>query len=568
MRTGNTILHIAALLTFSLLFTVSCKKERLLDLTDGVVLNVNTDIIDTPVSISFVNSKPGGDIPGNIDLDILGDGAPDIYTVTGEQNFTIVQGLVNIGIDKDASPSATDPIEFSLMVNANGFLPAVKKVIITDDQSRQHLTVHMVEEDNLPDGVSLELKNIGVNNNGISMDQSHETPLTPGKAEQVEISLEQGTKVYDTNGETLTGTLKMRLVHFDNRATDSQNAMEGFIEAGPALDESGISMGNKTIEPLGLYMLDILRGTKEVKTLSKPIAVRMTINPETTHPVSGEQVQVGDELPIWSLNEGTMAWQLEGTTIVEDNNGQLEVNYEQNHLSVWVVGYPLATCTEGSTLKIRTSIPQDACDRFYYLELINDNTDRPVARKALTYSTLTNGTEIELVQAPADIPVRLRVYSGVRACEQDLLAESQPFEACGSDVDINFNHLNMNDWYPISVSVGGYCETAGPDFAIAPTGNVLYRPYNCDGKYGFLGSVVNGKGCTATLKKGAKYDFKVRYGRSVYEYIGLTMEDKEIVYTLANGDVVKIRIKGDQDSAVLFFEEIPIPEDYCDLIDG
>ncbi|MCB0641916.1 MAG: hypothetical protein KDC44_09765, partial [Phaeodactylibacter sp.] len=153
MRTANFYLRflwIAAMIT--VFVTVACKKERLINLTDGIVLNVNTDIVDTPVSISFVNDRPGGAIPDHITIDVLGDGAPDIYTLTGDQEFTVIQGLVNIGIDKSASPSPEDPIEFSLLATAPGFLPAVHKVVITSDQSHQHVVVTMVEEDDLPEG--------------------------------------------------------------------------------------------------------------------------------------------------------------------------------------------------------------------------------------------------------------------------------------------------------------------------------------------------------------------------------------------------------------------------------
>lgn len=567
MKTKNASIWLGICCCGILLFAMACKKERLLNLTDGVILNVNTDILDTPISIGFVNTRPGGAVPNDISVDILGDGAPDIYTLTGSQEFTIIQGLVNIGIEKGITPTPENPLAFSIFAKPKGFLPIGQRFVITDKSVHQHHVISMLEINDLPEGVSKDVRNMGANNNGVSQTKIFETPLTNGKEEGIKVTFQAGTKIFDAEGQPLMGTLKTQLVHFDNRSEPSLEALGGFLEGVPAYTPNGISMGLQTMEPLGLYMLDVMSSNEEGATFSAPIEVVMTLNESSSHPVTGEIVKAGDVVPVWSLDETNFAWMEEGTATVEEGpNGKLQVVYLQEHLSIWMVGYPMANCQDGATLKFSTSIPEDACDRYYLMDMYNANTNKRLARTALTFHKLNNGSAIDLVNVPADIPVFVKIWDGVRDCTGNLVAETPVFDPCGGVVEVNLPQLSDNNWYPITVSVSGFCETAGPDFLIAPTGNVLYRPAGC-GKYGYLGMVSNGAGCTATLRKGQSYDFKVRYGRSVYEYLDLKMESIEFSYTLSDGTEVPVRVKGGNTSAELIFEGMPIPEDYCSLFD-
>ena len=547
----------------------SCRRERLLEFTEGVVLNVHTNILKSPLTITFVNGNPNSSIvPNNITIDILGEGADYIYTLAGERDITVVDGMVNIGVKDADAPTPDNPIEFTMAANAPGFLPSVYQFTIYDINTTQFATVVLMPESDLPGGVTIDREIAEVPASGFSEPIELETPLINDKLESIKVHVEQGTKLFNANGSKLTGSVELKVVHFDNQSPFSLEAVAGMTDALPARDMDGNDLGNISFEMAGMYYLSMRTAAKEAKTFSKPVTIEMTINEDTYNPLTGAIVQPGDQMPVWSFNETDMVWEMETYANVFEEDGKLQVQYEQDHMSYWLLGGEYDVCPGGTTLQIKTNISPDACERYFFVQVINIATQQPIAsRWSNNYLLMGDGTQIQLRQMPEGIMAKLRVWEGVRGCSGELLAESQPFDPCGGGtVNINFSELRDDDWYPISLAISGYCESAGPDLLVRPSGNVLFRPSGC-GNYGFLGRGTNGSGCSATLEPGGTYDFKARYGGQVFEFRDIVIEDQEFVYTLASGEQVTIQVSGGANSAELNLEQIPIPEDYCHLIE-
>lgn len=551
-----------------LLSLSACKREKLLDLTEGVILNVNTDILNSPLTVTFVNSNPGsGPINTNILIDVFGEDADKLYSPTGEGNLTVVDGMVDIALKKSEKPTPEDPITFGIVAKANGFLPSTYFFSVTDATAHQFATIALIKQSAAPEGVTFTKEVEMSGPAGLAQALNAETPLPADKEEKLTVEIPQGTTLYDANGIAVTGNIQLEVTHFDNRSTLAREALGGVVDAAPARGLQGEALGLVSFDYAGVYVMEVKNGDDtQVSSFSGAVPVTMTLNPETFNPKTSQYIQPGDLLDVWSFDETSMHWQLEFSTPVVEEGGKLLVSYNQPHLSTWLVGNAFSTCGVGTLLTIQSNIPEEACPRYYYCELIDVNTGLPIAGKwSNSYQLLNNNKTIQLTQVPSGVVAKMRVWEGVRGCTGAMLVESQPFDLCGAPVTLDFSALNDNNWYPISVDVSGYCEAAGPDLSIAPTGVLLYRPTGC-GNYGFLGMVTNGVGCTATLERGARYDFKTRYGGQVFEFFNLLMDDTDIIYTLDNGQEVVVVVTGGPTSADINLQDVPIPQSYCDLV--
>lgn len=552
---------------FLLLLTTACQKDKIIELTEGVVFNVNTDILLSPLTISFENAlKSTTEVPKNIQIEITGPGADDIYTLAGEKNIQAVDGVINIGIKKNRAPSLDDPIEFTIVARANGYLTTFNNFSITNAEKQTHSVIYMAAKDALPQGVTAHGQSLPTTTEGLQEPISISAMGANGTEEKMHLEIEEHTIFYNAQGEMVTGNLQLDLVQYDPQDPDAMLTVENMLSGFPAVNASGSDLGLVSFHVAAYYSLDIYSNSEEVKYFSSPLQVRAVLNPDTYNPYTGTTIQVDDVLPIWSLNEELLRWEIEGNAKVKEEDGELIAEFEQEHLSNWVIGVTENTCHIGSTLVIRSDIPENYCSRLFYTKLVNAETGLPISNKAFNYLEMQDLTEVTLLDVPTGTSAFLQIFSGVKGCEGQLLDESDPFELCGGTIELHFDQLKTDDWYPIEVSVSGYCENAGPDLSVGPTGNILYRPTDC-GSYGILGRMVNGVGCTGTLEYGTTYDFKVRYGSEVFEYLGLTIENRTITYTLDNGDTVEVIVTGGAESAQLVFEEIPIPADYCYLLD-
>jgi hypothetical protein len=543
----------------------ACKRDGLLDFADGLVLNVNTDILKSPVTIIIVNGNPNTPIlPNNLDVDILGDGRENLYTLTGKNELNAVKGVINIGMKETDAPDSLEPLHFTVRAQAPGFLPAYANFSIGSDlDDTQFITVRLVQEAHLPEGVSMERKVFIADENGLNEDLWLESPLAGGKEEQMMVKVPQGTQLLDKDRDVLNGEVEVKLIHFDNRSEASLEAMSDITDAVNTMDKNGDPLGSATFEVAAGYVFEMTVNGVPVKHFSQPLEVSMELNPGTINPMTMQPLAVEDRLPVWSWLEYEQSWQKETMAEVVEEDNQLRIHYTQDHLSRWMVGGNYTVCSQGAQLSIQSGISSNDCDRYYLMEIINVETGFPVVtRWSNTYKLLNNGKSFQLTNMPEGIDAQVRIWEGTRNCRGALLAESNPFDPCGADVNIQLNNLDKNDWYPISVNVSGYCESAETGLSVGPTGNLLYRETGC-GNYGFLGKVVNGEGCTPTLRKGAAYDFKTRYGGEVFEFENIVMETTEIVYTLSNGDDVLVRVEGGPDGADIELLELPIPEDYC-----
>lgn len=547
----------------------SCFKDGILNLNNGLVFNVNARLLPAPVTISFVNANPGQtNIPSNIYLDFFGEGASRLFTPTGGSNLVVVEGMVNIGLGNGPKPTLANPLRFGLNVEAPGYFPATYYVSLRGLDIPQYVVVYLVEEGNYPSGVSGLREFHQLTSTGFTSSQNMLTPLPSGKTERVHARIQSGTQVLTSASALITGNLQVDLLHYDNRSAASLRAISGITESIPATGLNGESLGEVSFYPATYYSLDMNIGSIQGHHFSKPLEITATLNPETFNPATGQYIAVGDELGVWRFDKNTGGWVQKGLATVAKEANLLKVVFEQSETGIWMVGQPVDLCQTGATLAIQSGIPQNACGRHFYTTLIDVNTGRPLSAKwSDNYLTLENNKRITLNDLPAGAVGKLQVWEGVKGCEGQLLAESQPFQVCSQGlVSLHLPSLGTTGWLPLEVSVSGYCEVKGEQLELKPKNCLMYRPAGC-GVYGMLANLEDGEGCVATLKSGEIYDFKTRIGEQVYEFDNVALSAGVVDYFLQGGEIVTIEIEVGIAAAKLTFKGLPLPDDFCGLIE-
>jgi len=560
----NSLILFAIVLTFG-----SCFKDGILNLTNGLALSVNTQLLPSPIIVSFLNPEPGvANIPDNIVLDLFGEGAQDLFTPTGGNNLVVVDGLVYIGIKDGLKPSANKPLKFGMRVDAPGFYPNTYFVSLSNPDIPQHISLYLVAEGSMPSGVSDRIETHQMPSTGFTGPQTLETPLENGKKEKVKAEIQAGTQLLSAADALILGDVKVNLVHYDNRSGISLRAISGITESVPAVGSDGSDLGLSSFFPASLFSLEMNDGQLRADRFSKPVRITMTLSPETFNPETGEFIEAGDELSLWRFDEAGNHWQGEGRAVVEVLSGKLAVRFDLTRPGTWMAGQAADLCGVGVTIAIKSGIPESACARNFYTTLVDINTGKPLSSKwSDSYLPMESNSRMTLTDVPQGAVAKLQVWEGVRGCEGQLLGESQPFHACSpGEVQLDLSELNTAGWLPVAFSLEGFCEVKGTNVKIKPTNSFMYRPAGC-GVYGLLGEFSEGEGCIATLRPGVIYDFKTRLGDEVFEFNDILLTDGVISYTFPGGATAVIRIETDPGAASFTIEGLPLPDDICNLIE-
>lgn len=547
----------------------SCFKDGILNLTNGLALSVNAQLLPSPIIVSFLNPEPGvSNVPDHIFLDFFGEGAQDLFTPTGGSNIVVVDGLVAIGIKNGLKPTANKPLKFGMRVDAPGFYPNTYFVSLSNPDIPQHITLYLVEEGSMPSGVSDKIETHQLPSTGFTVAETLETPLENGKKEKVKAEIEAGTQLFSSANALVLGDVQVTLVHYDNRSNISLRAISGITESVPAVAGDGSDLGLTSFYTASLFSLEMNAGLVRADHFSKSVHITMILNPETFNPETGEFIAAGDELSLWRFDEEGNHWQGEGRAVVEVLSGKLAVRFDLTRAGTWMAGQAANLCGVGATIAIHSGIPESACARNFYTTLVDINTGKPLSSKwSDSYVLMEKNSRITLTDVPQGAVAKLQVWEGVRGCEGQLLGESQPFQACSpGEIQLDLSELNAGGWLPVAFSLAGYCEVKGTNVTIKPTHSMMYRPAGC-GVYGLLGEFSEGEGCIATLRPGVIYDFKTRLGEEVFEFNDIPLVDGVINYTLPGGATAVIRVETDPGAAELTIEGLPLPEDICNLIE-
>lgn len=500
----------------------ACKKP-----TEGIKVIVNSSaLFPAPTLFKFMNADTISNVlvsTINFAVTISGPGAKYVQLSSGGTDFKATAGLLSVALTKDAQPSVTNPIIFAVTALIPGFAPVTQNVTITKNILSVY-PVKVVEYAHPPVGTTAIVGvtttlSAGVLPSAYTLTTSKTVTMT----EQATLSFAAGTQMQDANGVALTGaTLTSNIIQYGTGTDASLQAFPGGMNAPLAYKNDNTQIaGGVNFVTAGLLQLNLDASGTAVKKFSKPVAVSIELNTNLMNFATLTAIQVGDKIPIWSMNETTGAWTNEvDATVVLDGNNRKAATFNITHLSCWNLDWTWGTfgaygiCGGQLAITINTSDPNFVGGPYE----ITLQTPSGQYLGGLHGATISNGYVATFPSLPNIPQAKIVVSGGIPYAR----VQSAVISTCSAGAISVTVPVGTTNTISVSINIKGICS--GKDVVILPTATFeLYQQTSGSqtqgsATYADAGTfqLTNGLGTTG-LQVGKQYYFTTVYNGTVYK---------------------------------------------------
>ncbi len=363
-------------------------------------------LLQSKVDLHFYN--PSGALPTTITLTVVGRDAANVVTNLNTKKFKVSKdGLSIVAVSPEIVSSASKPIQFTIVAEAEGFTPVVRQLVFTS-KNNQDYWLPIFSKQNPPSGVSANEFPLASTNSGIST-TSISTTTNLKKQENASVSLRAGTVLKDANDDLVSGDLRLLVHHFD--ASTYGFLPTGGVAAYP-VDKTGKTLDNPfDFMRLAGSVSVVLSNAKGqlVKTLSQPLTVAMELSASLINPTTGSAIKAGDIIPLASYDVEANRWMIEDDSRVERDaqTGKLVATFSVSHLTYFVAGWRRDICRVGPTFSIKSQLK--GVDLVYYCQLQNADNGKVFREYWLSYN---NGSSFTVNYVPREVErVKLVAYA-------------------------------------------------------------------------------------------------------------------------------------------------------------
>lgn len=499
----------------------ACKKP-----TDGIkVLLDSTSLFPAPTLVKFANADSTSATQlGNFAVTISGPGAQYVQMSSGGTDFKVTGGLLSLALTKNATPSVSNPVVFTVSASITGFAPITQTITITKNDLSVY-PVKVVEYAHTPVGTTVIAgTTTGLTTGTLTAAYALTTPKTTTMNEQATITFAAGTQMLDANGIALTGTtLKSSIVQYGTGTDASIQAFPGGLSAPLAYKNDNTKIvGGVNFVTAGLIQMNLDVSGTTVKKFSKPVAVSIELNTNQINFATQASVQVGEKIPVWSLNEATGEWTNEAdATVILDGNGRKAASFSITHLSAWNLDWSYGAnfgtfgiCGNNLTVTVNPSDPTfkggpyDVSLQTIYGQYLG----------GIRGVTIAQGSVFTFTSVPNIPQAKIVVSGGIPYAR----VQSSIFSACGAGNVVVSMPVGTNNPISVNVDIKGICS--GKDITILPSATFeLFQQTGgsvAQGNATFADAgtfqLNNGKGNT-TLQVGKQYYFVTIYNGTQYK---------------------------------------------------
>lgn len=521
------------ILMFTLMIT--CCKDPL----DNFELKVSTDILHYTdiIQVEDGNGNPVSDVKARI----IGRDAASVYNLAGYKNFAINGGLLGLGLHPDNEPTDDKPVKFEVELSGSGYLTQVIPVVITKKQPYSVITTRVLKLDNAPAGIAVEQTSLDLKDGALSGDATVSTVIENQASQTAGIKLSEGTGFLDENTNAIQGeNLNLSVVYLDaSKETALSVFPGGGLNSDDVIAAGGAQVTSGSFNPSAVVNIEFFVGTTPVKRFNKPISLSIGLDPAFHNLNTGATLKEGDQLSVYSYEVSSAQWHFEKFVTVEMKDGKPVANFDTDHLTWYMVGNYINSCTEPALL------------RFSGNWMIAGNT-YPLKVEALLAGKVINSLQVSVsadnpVANMADLPLSSGGLSiRVSTADGQLLTKASGVElATANCEDEQVIALNPPAYNSSKVTLQLYVRCPGNQTVVnvLPTFYLYYREAKTSGDptgFKLLGVVKNGFLSTSLLAVGSSaYDFKAIWGDNIkYAYKKIVNADNSATVGTAPGDII------------------------------
>jgi hypothetical protein len=574
-----------------ILLAVSCSRE---DLTQDLNIYVGNDFLVSPITVQISDAYDAQKIPADATITVEGKDKDKIYSLLGEKSITLYSGVATLAIKKTDLPTQSNPLEFSLVIQAKDYLTKHVNYKLTEVEPQVNY-VNIIDLKSPPKGLSIsENAFTSTISKGVNEAVVLKSPLSNGKTASADITINPNTKMMTKEGKVIEGNIKTLFIHSDAKSLDAVEAMEDWGQELQVQNRSG-QIINTYINPMSFFELSMTNGTDKVEKFSQPIKAVTYLDANTFNPAKNRNIAEGDELLVNSLSEGEEIWKEEGVVKVQKaNDGRFMVSFDLNHLSTYTL-HPLDMyCIRSIQINsnLFTSTGENCTNNLkrYFYCIVDANNPKIIYTGGS--STFENGSKLRGTAYMVSNSVKIHVFENRNSTTP--IYVSDVIRPClRDDIRIPSGSLPQDRTAQVKVNVSALC-TGNINATFLPSVPVLYREMGRpNAPWELLGDIKpNGNtstGCTNKLEEGKFYDFAIgvkmvgsqvvqgneqllTFTKCLKRPNGLQIVDQEFDarsdfwgYTSQNGFQEKFQIKKTPGTNIydLNYPNCPLPEKAC-----
>ncbi|MCA5003593.1 FAM171 family protein [Sphingobacterium bovistauri] len=478
---------------------------------DGIEVLADSNIYgNTPTGVVFINANSSNPTPiGDFNVTISGTNADKVINDIGKKEFKVVGGMLSLALQEGVKPTKAAPIQFHISAVMEGYVPISQTITLTHDSLSVHM-VKMVQLSNLPAGTAAVVANsTTLSGNVTTEEKTFSLPSTTAKPESAAIALQTGTQFLSQTGAPLTGgAVTSNIVQFSATNSAAVQAIPGGLSAQNLVDQNGNKINAGSFVTAGLLAIDMKVGNQSVKNFSKPLQVDMEVSNSIINPTTGAALKVGDQIPVWSLDEDKGVWKRESTSTVINKNGKLVAPFEVPHLSYWSLNFLVENCAQTTTLTVNANAA--AANREYELRVLNQN-GQLISGDASRMFTFKSGANTITLEKLPNSSVKIEV---IETASKTKVAESASFNPCsGQPAAITLNASTV-DLVNVKLDLTGKCPAKST--TVLPTATIsLYKMSGTSKEYVSVVRIENGVG-NLQLINNTKYFIEITFDGKKY----------------------------------------------------
>lgn len=472
---------------------------------------LSNDYIDHVVSINVLDVNPlaADPYPDNVILTLSGSSVTNGLIYSGDGNVLtesvgdakLIGNVVNLAIKPYTLISADSPIKFRIKATAPNYSLNSKEITVSSLDSLKFIDLKLLNLNDLPEGVVFkETVSTDITEGSPNNDIVIEVEEAISNEVEAVVTISAGTVFFDEDNNALTSgdTLLVNVEGFDA----SDNAVSS-ISGGLA----DVQTDNGTLVSfiLGAAVNIVASiGNTNITTFSTPFEATLNLGTDVFNPITGNKLQEGDIMEVWSKDADSDVWNSEGSTLVtrDSSSGDLKTTLSVDHLSTWMAAYSRESCSDPLVLTYYTESPVQ--------ELILIRVFKGTGSNAQVYSSevydLSDGDTVSLTLP--DVTCTIRTYDGPQI--SDTLIDTAVVQACAVATSVTNNVENNNPILVFDLVTScdnGEYRYSGP-IKYKKSGTNIWLDFN---------SSNSGTLTTQLLAWESTYDFKIVYNQQLWE---------------------------------------------------
>ncbi len=468
----------------------------------------DADVIKYKATV-IVKGANGETLP-NLNVAVTGTDAASIYDFSGTKAIPAPGGIIAVGVEPKAIPTASKKINFNLSITAPGYEPKLIPVEMSVNQFSQIINVILLKTIIPTAASTVVVKEIPLSPTGATTaSTSFSTPVLGAVQEQTTISIPAGVQFKDASGATLVGgTLTAQAINYNADDPAAINLFPGGKLSAPNVVDASGNTSSAFFLPAGFTDIRMFVGGSEVKNFSTPISIAMELNPDFVPQSTGVKLKGGDQLSVYSYQTSTGQFKYETVGTVVNAAGKLSISFQTNHLTVFIIGEVIKTpnCVN-PIATIAAPWLLNAAKKIVTLETVDNDgsilSSYPIEIGAGSSITLPGLPPIAVNYVIHDFVAPFAVLGGGKI--------DNPCAGTGLTITVNDPGTPL-DFVSLLLNV----NCPGKGTIIVPNFDLFYKPVGApDSQYILLGTAVKGAFKTTNLKIGSSYDFKANWGTQV-----------------------------------------------------